>query len=63
MKRLKIVYGEQVLFDADVSEMTWTDNAGGVRVEGKARPGGGGFMDVIAGLSKAKAEGGREVVS
>ena len=57
MKHLHITYNGAVLFDGEVSEMTWTDTPSGVRVEGKTRSQtGGGFADLLTGLSKAKTE-------
>lgn len=58
MKRLKIDYDGVTLFDCDVAELTWTDSANGVRVEGKTRSGGGGagagIINMLTAVSKAK---------
>jgi hypothetical protein len=50
-----------VLFDDEVAEVTWSDSASGVRVEGKtqaAAAGGGmgGLLDLLTGASKARTE-------
>lgn len=54
MKRLKIVYDGMTLFDGEVSQLTWTDG-GGVKVEAKTSS-GGGLLDMLTGLSKAKTD-------
>lgn len=54
MKTLTITYDGITLFDGEVSEMTWTDAANTVRVEGKQR--GGGLGDLITGLSKQSTQ-------
>lgn len=57
MKRLVVTYGDQVLFDGEVAEFSWSDSAGGVKVEGRVRGksgGGGGLLDLVSGLSKQK---------
>lgn len=66
MKHLKIEYTTEggntiVLFDSEVAEVTWSDSASGVRVEGKtqAATGGGGMgglLDLLTGASKARTE-------
>lgn len=49
-----------VLFDDEVAEVTWSDSASGVRVEGKtqaaASGGMGGLLDLLTGASKARTE-------
>lgn len=65
MKHLKIIYstdqGEQVLFDSEIAELVWSDSPNGVKVEGRVRAGksgsgGGGLLDMLTGMSKAKTE-------
>lgn len=56
MKVLTITYGDSVLFEGEVSEMTWTDSPNGVKVEGRTKPSGGGLLDLLAGASKQKTE-------
>jgi hypothetical protein len=50
-----------VLFDDEVAEVTWSDSASGVRVEGKTQAavsggGMGGLLDLLTGASKARTE-------
>lgn len=58
MRHLTIIYNERTLFDGEVAELSWADSDNGVKVEGRMKPrsngSGGGFMDMLAGLSKAK---------
>lgn len=58
MKRLTIVYDNTVLFDGEVEELSWQDGSSQVSVAGKLKrqssPSGGGFMDLLAGVSKAR---------
>jgi hypothetical protein len=66
VKNLKIVYttdqGEQILFDSEIAELVWSDSPNGVKVEGRVKPGktgggaGGGLLDMITSMSKAKTE-------
>ena len=37
---------------ADVAEVVWSDNPGGVRVEGKVSAGGGGLLELLAEAAK-----------
>lgn len=60
MKHLRITYGDLTLFDGDVEEINWTENANGVAVTGKTgRPAasGGGLLELLAaGANRRKAE-------
>jgi len=66
VKHLKIEYTTEggntiVLFDDEVAEVTWSDSAAGVRVEGKTQAaangsGMGGLLDLLTGASKARTE-------
>ena len=65
MKHLFVEYttdagNKIVLFDDEVAEVTWSDSASGVRVEGKtqaaASGGMGGLLDLLTGASKARTE-------
>lgn len=65
MKHLFVEYttdagNKIVLFDDEVAEVTWSDSASGVRVEGKtqaaASSGMGGLLDLLTGASKARTE-------
>lgn len=62
MKHLLIKYttdsGSTItLFDADVSEVTWSDGNDVVRVEGKTGSGGGmNLLEMLTGGSKARTE-------
>lgn len=62
MKQLTIRYGDITVFDGQVDEFRWTDNADEVTVVGRirrAKP-ASGLLDVLTGLSKAKTEAKRE---
>ena len=72
MKHLTITYtteqGEQTLFDSDIQELVWSDTPNGVKVEGrvKAAPkggAGGGLLDMLTSMSKAKTDAKREELS
>ena len=56
MKRLKIKYGNVILFDDDVAEVSWNDNENGVTVTGKtkvaASSGGGSLFDILSAAAK-----------
>lgn len=57
-KVLKVVYGDVVLWDAEVGSLEWHDSENGIKVEGRvkgAKPsgGGGGLLDMLTGMSKA----------
>ena len=66
MKHLFVEYttdagNKIVLFDDEVAEVTWSDSASGVRVEGKTQAavsggGMGGLLDLLTGASKARTE-------
>lgn len=60
MKKLTITYGDTQLFDGEVEEFNWSENPNGVKAEGRitaGRPnGGGGFMDMLSGFSRARTE-------
>lgn len=59
MKHLKIIYGDVVLWDAEVGSLEWQDSDNGVKVEGRIKAnkpagGGGGLLDMLTNMSKAK---------
>ncbi len=60
MKHLVITLGDQTLFDGDVDEFTWSENANAVTVTGSVakapRPGtnGGGILDMLTQASRAR---------
>jgi hypothetical protein len=58
LKRLTITYNDFTVFDGEVDEFTWQDNAAGVSVSGKvkSRPQSSGLMDIISQASRKKTE-------
>lgn len=59
MRVLKIEYNGMTLFDGEVSELQWSDGAGGVTVHGKVggqKPSGAGILEMITNASKQKTE-------
>lgn len=60
MKRLTVTYGDLVLVDCDVAELTWQESEVQVAVSAKfsrgKAAGGGGWMELLAGAA-SKREG------
>lgn len=57
MKRLRIEYGNIVLFDSDIAEISWTDSEDGVSVTGKMKKStGGNLFDLLAGVAQNKSD-------
>lgn len=57
-RHLQITYQGIELFDGDIEELVFTDNNGGVKVEGrlKSAPAGGGLLDILTAVTKPKRE-------
>lgn len=58
-KHLKVIYGDVVLWDAEVGSLEWHDSENGIKIDGRvkgAKPasGGGGLLDMLTSMSKAK---------
>jgi len=60
MKHLRIEYNNIVLFDGNVSEISWQDTDGAVSVTGKtgtqASGGIGNFFDLLSAAAKKQTE-------
>lgn len=62
MKHLTITYNDTVLFDGEIAELIWSDNANGVKVEGRITKAanGPGLLDMLTSsltaASKAKTQ-------
>lgn len=60
MKHLTITYNGVTLWDAPVGSMEWHDSENGIKVEGRVKAaskvgaGGGGLLDMLTNISKAK---------
>lgn len=57
MKRLRVEYGNIILFDAEVAEVSWTDSEDGVSVTGKTKKSNGAnFFDLLSAAAKNKTD-------
>lgn len=62
LKKLKVTYNDQVLFDGEINELVWLDGESGVKIEGRvkpaaaAKPGGAGLLDMLTGASKSRTQ-------
>lgn len=57
MKHLRIEYGNIILFDADVAEISWQDSEDGVTVTGKTKKqNGGNLFDLLTAAAKNKTD-------
>lgn len=57
MKRLRVEYGNIILFDAEVAEVSWTDSEDGVSVTGKTKKSSGAnFFDLLSAAAKNKTD-------
>jgi hypothetical protein len=57
MKRLRVEYGNIILFDGEVAEVSWTDSEDGVSVTGKTKKNSGpNLFDLLAGAAKNKSD-------
>lgn len=65
MKHLTITYNGVTLWDAPVGSLEWHDSENGIKVEGRVKAAakagaGGGLLDMLTSMSKAKTDAKRE---
>lgn len=57
MKKLRIEYGNIILFDGEVAEVSWQDSEDGVTVTGKTKKqSGANFFELLSAAAKKQNE-------